>query len=87
MSISTLRFLVDHSRAKAFITDIIRNSAELVSKIAHLGLDTLVCVWHSSCSCRYTLGQTVLTETGRDNRSPGILLPSTLFLYASIVGQ
>lgn len=35
----------------------------------------------------YTLGQTILTETGRDNRSPGFLLPTTFSLHAPIVHQ
>ena len=36
---------------------------------------------------RHTLGQTALTETGRDNESPGILLPGTPFLHAALVSQ
>lgn len=37
--------------------------------------------------CRHTPGQTVLTEIGRDNRSPGISAPPAVSLQAALVGQ
>lgn len=87
MLISILRYLLHYSRAKVIVADITRNSAECVQNSTQRTWYVSVCLAQFLQLYRYTLGQTVLTETGRDNRSPGILFCSTLSLYASIVGQ